>query len=1802
MISRERAIATLKRFWSTEDFIFLGQFTIPKNTDGEFINPREGEFQNFSTNDREILYPKDEILKYKRKVFFKGNVVPGLEDGKYYDIELELEEDENRLHNPYALKVKNAIIRHNHISPKEFIQQWFYKKGHTPGDAATIAGQLTLNELELYTHTKRFIFELIQNADDMPNGNRDVNIEINLLQNHLLFLHNGKFFDREDVTAISDAAKSTKSKGLTQTGYKGIGFKSVFTDSTRVYIKSGAYFFKFDKLEPVYNDFYQLYKGYSDSLNPIARGEFEIEFRGRETEFTNIDKIPWQIKPIWMEQKNVNSELRNSNFMANNQVAIALEIGESILRQKDYHGMILGLLKEPRFLLFLRKTKGFKYIGLANDKEQIIDIAIKEEVNNLGVYSNDELIASYIKDEFEINIGNDDFVKAGLNFQKREIEGGKIEFFDNEGRKLENIPEKLGRLDKTIISLSAKVNRYEIEKLDKDESILFNYLPTSDQRFGFPFLVNADFVCKTDREFIQIENKWNHYIFYNLGRISIEWIAKLGGTKHEYKEKSHYSYPKTYLNLLPEDLLDEENEELASINIAFNKGLKDALETTSFIIDAKGVLKKYDEIIIDDTSISEILGIPFFNQVSKSRKMLPLIVINKSSLKKKYLNIEHYNSESLYEALQEKNNILFLKTVLQSADDFRYLNFLKWLDTFSKKNETDSDWIISFPFIRIEREVLSLKKVLIVTDFILKTSKTKSIEKLLVKIGFKLSELYIDENDYKHIYSAIQQQESYLKNDIKLFEHIATAKELNKLTAEEKNSLLTFFESLEKVVKAKYAKSLALFKSKKTDGKLKPLATLISNSCQNLPVWLTDFVIDEQEENALNENFKSNLIKEKDLLEKVFCNPITFNELINNIDQFNIEAFYTYVLKLHKELPEDAEKLDYNQIPWFYMPNSDMFALPSTIYCPDSITKLSNDKFLNVKSVIESLSTDKLPIYSSISLKKTFNLQCRIVNINTLLTGEESFEVIALNDFLDWVQAEGEKEFFLQFSITKEGEQYKVVPSDGLLEYYTDNQDLVAFIESSTLNTKLVLLPTEVYAEDRKKIGLLEGTDLLKYGLENGMAILSFAKFIYQANNAELSLQYLSVLESVNIDTSKTYDSESDEFNIIKLAVLNVITDEEKLKSFRKKITIDNHPLLEKAISDDVRLYPKEGKTIELNIKLKEILKSYKDRVYSVTDIINRFIDFKDDRNLIILFKAQGKSVKIIYKELSLLKPVYYDPIQTFFLSFYKSQYPDEEVFVDKVLFTVNKETDVELFEKEIKKFLDICLSENNYVNFIEHKIIPDFNPTNYIQDEEYAIESERPPVWLSDWVKISDTENKIAYLKLLGINDDSSPVILFRKAIKESLLEVINLNREIIENNFHLINTLTWLSEQETKYNFILKKEVLQPLYKKLENRKIPANGLPFPSIPIFNADNYTLIQLEEDTILHLIHEGWGEFKQDIFSSLIGKNKVTDDVVPTTYKSAWKIIEKKYLREANSTELANNSYPFDEDYYQEWVLKTSYKISIYEGNEIPYDIKYNGVLIKSIYDKHAEVVNNVYYVAESKKEFILSYLEGVLPEIALNKLKLAKGNFIEKKKKKEFEVEYTPEETEALKRLFGDEIPKEFHKDLNIAALISALIYLAKNGFDVSEAEKNLKTSHLYSQLKPVYSADRSENYTVMGRSAKTGLLYLTANAWERLASDDIKLFVSTGKSEQNHYLFNSKQELLNVSDTDFQVFRVAAQSTAANTDSILNGTFDKKKIYLIFKMKEKEEYKSIFAGGISENEKMPDYENVHTYEDSEY
>lgn len=1777
MISREQAISVLKRTWRTEELKFYAEFFRPKK-DGVLIKPRPGVnpfgfFRNLSINDRKIFYPTDEVLKYERNISFKVDVVKGLEDGKYYYLELELEDEENRKENPYALKIKDVfILEEDHLSPKDFINQWFYKKGHTPGDASTIAGQLTLNELELYTHTKRFIFELIQNADDMPDGSRDVNIEINLLPNHLLFLHNGKYFDREDVKAISDAAKSTKSKSLSQTGYKGIGFKSVFTDSTRVYIKSGDYFFKFDKLEPIYKDFYRLYKGYSDNLTPKARKEFEIEYKGREKEFTLIDKIPWQIKPIWVEPGTVPQELSSSQFLKNRQVSIALEISENILRQKDYHGMILGLLREPRFLLFLRNTKSFRYSNIVDqNSDSIIDISVKEKNDIIGVYSNEVLIASYIKHAFTISITNEDFIKAGLNFQKREVEGGKIEFFDNNGNKLDNIPEKLGRLDKTIITLSAKMDKYAIEKLDKEDSILFNYLPTSDQRFGFPFLVNADFVSKTDREFIQIENKWNHYIFYHLGQKCIEWIAILANVTHEFQGKKLFSYAKTYLNLLPDELLDEDNEELSSINIAYNKGLTDAIQASSFIIDNNGNTKKCDEIILDDTLISSVLGIGFFKEFTKTKKELPFFMLDAENLKKGYLNIERYEAETLITEFSAEANKLLLTKTLTRLKPEKYFDFLAWLNTFCNINDVDKDWLLDLPIIRINESVISLRESLVKSDFYFRVSRTEELEPVLNKIGFTLSELNIDDDNFKHLRAVILQQESYLKDDLKLYEHIAAAKDLSKLTATEKNTLINFLESLDEVGKAKYAKSLALFKSKKVDCSLKPLNSLISNSCVGLPKWLNDFVIDAEEEKALSTGFQSKLLKEKDLLGKLFCNVDTYNELIANINSENLAEFYTYLLKLHEAKPVD-ENIDFSKIPWVFIESSSAFALASTVYWPESMTKLPATKYASVKSIFETITDEKLPHQSALQIKAPLALGGKDLKLNEITPKPNSFDVISVNDFLDWAEANGEPDLLNNFSFTKVGDKFSIGRVDGNVAYYTTDLGLIQLIEASNLNSKLTQFPSEIYTKERSKIGLLEEVSLLKYLLDEGYASIDLAKYIQSSNDPKLSFQFFENLVELNINTSKSYISDDDEFRILKLAIQYIVPDKDKLKSFKNKITIDGQPLLERAISEDVYF---NDKNVGLKTKLSDVLLAYKDRTFPLSEIIEKFDGFDDNKNLVAILKDEGRTPKKILRELNELNPAYYDAAQTLFLSYYQSLYHEESVLKDKIFFAVDPETNRDAFEKEVGKFFDYCVLENNFTVFLEHGIIDSFNPNSLIIIDDYATESERLPYWLKTWLNGEHDEKKKLFIEKIKINGEDSHVVQLRKGLSGDTAVNMDAARGGINAPELLKNTFEWLMKEypDKVYN----STTLKPLYERSNVLHIPISEIPLPLPLDIEGNSYLIQKPGTDAEYHLLWKGWGNFKKEIWEYLKNKNCIVlDNALPENYLNELSPIKSEAEIKINNDELKKGLRDFNAGFYKHWEHKENCIIKIYRGDKLPQIIVYNNQTIKTFNDGLSAKIDGEYIVAESIETSIPHSIKELIPEF-FHQLNSWKSDYENNRTPREL----TPEEEEAIMKLFDGVVPEAFRKNLNLAALASALVYLDSEGYDVLQANKELSNTHEYAQLAPVFKD--GEEFEVMCRSARLGLLYLTKKAWNRLDNPlepNVLLFVDKGHGDCD--LFRTKQDILDVNSdnpTDFQIMRIESRANAKELDEMLMGRFtDASRLWMIFRLKENEHFDKLF------------------------
>ncbi|WP_367866584.1 hypothetical protein [Pedobacter sp. WC2423] len=849
MLSQQEALNKLKKSWQIEEMQFLGVLDRPKNEDGSL---KKIGFFKLKLNDRALKYPLIEGYKYHNLVSVFIPDARTLVNGKTYYIKVRIagDDDRTKFNNPFLLAFEEIFEIEQTtdvLSPKDFIANWFGKKGENPGDAASIAAQLRLNQLELYTQTKRFVFELIQNADDMPLNNRGVEIDIRLLQNYFLFQHTGQYFTRENVKAICDAAQSTKRNDETKTGYKGIGFKSVFSDSEKVFIYSQDYSFKFDKSADVYGDFRGLYKPYWNKLNTDAQRNFFLDFEGHEDKYTNIDNIPWQIKPIWVDIAEYPEEV--APFINKNKnVNISLAVGEAKIREKNYNGMIASLVDDPTFLLFLRNTKSIRYI---DPSKKEISIRVIKEDDQTKVYTNDELQFVYASFQNDIEINNDAFADAGFDLEHVEVEENKFVFKNKNGKILENIPEKLGKLSETIISFAVKIENDKILPIRESESILYNYLPTSDDKYRFPFIVNADFVSKTDREGILAENVWNHYLFYHIGYSLIRWVNKIS-------EKGLWS---TYLKILPKTYLDEDNQERSVINAAFNRGLKKGIDEIKFVIDSGGKKRLANEVVYDKSGLANIIGSITYLEFINSEKHLTNNSIEELDLKIHYLEIEVIGKKKIKAFFDDNDSIKVLNSKITSFKKDKYQEFLGWLNS----SELSYDDLSKVKFIAFGSEHFSLEDVYGNNSLFLFDDALKSINHLIKNNGGKISAINL--SSFQELYEIVVGDEAsyyhqmngfYLKI-VSFFES-----KISTLSAQDKYLILEVLRSIGGI-DVKTVTKLPWYKN--ALGELKSLPELYNNEGFVYSSKYNDFFLHHTEIKNLSKIYLDQLNSLVDLLD-----------------------------------------------------------------------------------------------------------------------------------------------------------------------------------------------------------------------------------------------------------------------------------------------------------------------------------------------------------------------------------------------------------------------------------------------------------------------------------------------------------------------------------------------------------------------------------------------------------------------------------------------------------------------------------------------------------------------------------------------------------------------------------------------------------------------------------------------------------------------------------------------------------------------------------------------------------------------
>lgn len=340
--------------------------------------------------------------------------------------------------------------------------------------AEMVANLLDTVSSDIYSESQRFVFELIQNADDSANTTNN-EVHFDFLPNCLIVSHNGKAFDESDIISLTGAGASTKRADPTKTGYKGIGFKSVFGKSERVTIFSDGYQFRFDKA-------------------------------------IHKSKLPWQIIPLWTEPNDLTKEIQDSIAKNKYNVSTLIEVKKAASLLSDLN----ELLNNGQILLFLRRISKISVSQNGKNISSIEKKVISQDVafNEVTLSKDGKEISSWLTKSFEkIPISND--TKESLNQDDK-------------------TPEKLKEAEFTEISFAAKVEEGKIKPLKKEESLIFTYLPTKVSDFEFPFLVNGSFITNAAREGLHEDRIWNQWLFKLVAEKILDWLEILASSKFKF--------------------------------------------------------------------------------------------------------------------------------------------------------------------------------------------------------------------------------------------------------------------------------------------------------------------------------------------------------------------------------------------------------------------------------------------------------------------------------------------------------------------------------------------------------------------------------------------------------------------------------------------------------------------------------------------------------------------------------------------------------------------------------------------------------------------------------------------------------------------------------------------------------------------------------------------------------------------------------------------------------------------------------------------------------------------------------------------------------------------------------------------------------------------------------------------------------------------------------------------------------------------------------------------------------------------
>lgn len=418
---------------------------------------------------------------------------------------------------------------------------------HSPESAIDQANSCDTLSRDIYTDNQRFIYELLQNADDASSRQGVLDFRIDFADDYLVVSHKGEPFSEIDIESISSVGDGTKAGDEKKIGFKGIGFKSVFAHSDNVTIKSENYCFKFDK------------NSWTNYWDESWGSHYNWQqMREKKKKIAEV-KMPFQILPIWTDVPDVIKTLHLDDYT----VSTIIKLKKISSLEKDLN----DLFSTSQIVLFLRSQQVKVSI---NSKEPL---TIDKTYNNgkITIQKNNIVISEWI-------IKNDSFdipptIKEELQYD-------------------DQTPKKLKEATMTEISFALPLQNNRISAISKNDSYIFSYLPTSID-MGFPFLVNATFLTDASRQRLHNDSVWNQWIFTEIAYRYFNWIAELADDE---------SYGYQIYNVIPNKLHN------GLLGDFFNEGFEKAIDEIAFVKNQNGELILAKNALYDDCHLSEIIS------------------------------------------------------------------------------------------------------------------------------------------------------------------------------------------------------------------------------------------------------------------------------------------------------------------------------------------------------------------------------------------------------------------------------------------------------------------------------------------------------------------------------------------------------------------------------------------------------------------------------------------------------------------------------------------------------------------------------------------------------------------------------------------------------------------------------------------------------------------------------------------------------------------------------------------------------------------------------------------------------------------------------------------------------------------------------------------------------------------------------------------------------------------------------------------------------------------------------------------